>query len=79
MFFSNFAKKKEFCLSIRRNLPFNLKKFAIKIRMTKGGTNYLPVAHTCDNTLDLPCYKTKIHLKKKLLLAINETEGFALV
>merc|ERR1712107_371903 len=42
-------------------------------------TNYLPVAHTCFNLLDLPQYGTKEKLRYKLLQAIQCTEGFGLV
>lgn len=49
------------------------------IQPTKGGEEYLPVAHTCFNILDLPYYNSKEKLKQKLLQAINQTEGFGLV
>ena len=42
-------------------------------------TNYLPVAHTCFNLLDLPQYGTKEKLRYKLLQAIQCTKGFGLV
>jgi len=38
----------------------------------------LPSAHTCFNHLLLPEYKSKDKLKEKLLLAINNSEGFGL-
>ena len=44
-----------------------------------GDPNYLPVAHTCFNLLDLPDYATKEKLKFKLLQAIHGTQGFGLV
>ncbi|XP_060525182.1 probable E3 ubiquitin-protein ligase HERC4 isoform X2 [Cylas formicarius] len=44
-----------------------------------GDDNFLPVAHTCFNLLDLPRYKTKEKLRYKLLQAIQQTEGFSLV
>ena len=43
-----------------------------------GGEMPLPVAHTCFNQLDLPEYGDEETLRRKLLLAINETEGFGL-
>merc|ERR1712106_140688 len=49
----------------------------ITIQMTKD-TNFLPVAHTCFNLLDLPDYGTKEKLKFKLLQAIECTKGFGL-
>jgi len=50
----------------------------ITIQMTKD-TNFLPVAHTCFNLLDLPEYGTKEKLRFKLLQAIECTKGFGLV
>eukprot|EP00092_Neocalanus_flemingeri_P033110 GFUD01036005.1.p1 GENE.GFUD01036005.1~~GFUD01036005.1.p1 ORF type:complete len:1046 (+),score=311.60 GFUD01036005.1:157-3294(+) len=50
----------------------------IAIQMTKD-TNFLPVAHTCFNLLDLPDYGTKEKLRYKLLQAIQCTKGFGLV
>lgn len=40
---------------------------------------YLPVAHTCFNLLDLPRYQTRERLRYKLLQAIQQTQGFSLV
>lgn len=53
--------------------------FQLIIQPTKGGEEYLPVAHTCFNILDLPKYNSKEKLHEKLVLAINQTEGFGLV
>ena len=39
----------------------------------------LPSAHTCFNYLLLPPYKSKEKLKDKLLLALNNAEGFGLL
>jgi len=50
----------------------------ITIQMTKD-TNFLPVAHTCFNLLDLPEYGTREKLRYKLLQAIECTKGFGLV
>ncbi|XP_040567809.1 probable E3 ubiquitin-protein ligase HERC4 isoform X2 [Lepeophtheirus salmonis] len=41
-------------------------------------TEYLPVAHTCFNILDLPDYNSRAILKKKLLISIECTQGFGL-
>jgi len=49
------------------------------IQSTGGGSDYLPVAHTCFNLLDLPQYMDKVILREKLLQAMEETEGFGLV
>jgi len=53
---------------------------SVKIYIQKTeGTGHLPVAHTCFNLLDLPCYDTKEKLKFKLLQAIECNMGFGLV
>lgn len=36
----------------------------------------LPISHTCFNTFGLPDYRTKAEMKKKILTAIQYTEGF---
>jgi ubiquitin-protein ligase E3 A len=41
-------------------------------------TNLLPISHTCFSILGLPDYQSKEEMKKKLLLALTETEGFGL-
>lgn len=51
----------------------------IVIQPTGGGENFLPVAHTCFNLLDLPKYASRQSLEEKLLLAIQHTEGFGIV
>jgi hypothetical protein len=38
----------------------------------------LPISHTCFSTFCLPPYQTKDELRRKLLMALNETEGFGL-
>ncbi|KAH3900511.1 putative E3 ubiquitin-protein ligase HUL4 SCDLUD_003497 [Saccharomycodes ludwigii] len=47
-------------------------------RITRLGpdSEHLPLAHTCFNELCLYEYKTKEKLKKKILFAIQETEGY---
>lgn len=41
-----------------------------------GTEAWLPRSHTCFNRLDLPPYTSFEQLREKLLLAIEETEGF---
>eukprot|EP00045_Choanoeca_perplexa_P012032 m.129844 g.129844 ORF g.129844 m.129844 type:complete len:760 (+) comp15859_c0_seq2:37-2316(+) len=48
-------------------------KFCIARR---GNSNSLPRAHTCFNRLDLPEYDTYQQLRKKLILAIDNTTGY---
>ena len=49
--------------------------------MLRNGTDEsrLPSAHTCFQHLLLPEYTTKERLRKQLLKAMQETEGFQLV
>jgi len=49
-------------------------KFTIIPKKTSG----LPTAHSCFNRLELPGYVDKDKLKKDLLYAISETQGFGL-
>ncbi len=46
------------------------------IACMKGRQEMLPVSHTCSNILELPDYKTKEDLMKKLLTAIESNSGF---
>ena len=52
----------------------------LKFIIMNGGTNanVLPSAHTCFNTFILPQYTDKNDLKKKLLIALENSEGFGL-
>uniref|UniRef100_A0A0N5CCC7 E3 ubiquitin-protein ligase n=1 Tax=Strongyloides papillosus TaxID=174720 RepID=A0A0N5CCC7_STREA len=52
-----------------------LKKFTIE---KWGEPNSLPRAHTCFNRLDLPLYKDQQTIKNKLLIAINESDSYAI-
>ncbi len=61
------------------NLLFTLVFHQVIIQPTGGGDNYLPVAHTCFNVLDLPKYTNKDTLRRKLVQAIQQSEGFGLV
>lgn len=56
-----------------------MKSLKFIIQPTGGGDNYLPVAHTCFNLLDLPKYTNKDILKTKIVQAIDHYEGFSLV
>eukprot|EP00941_MAST-03F_sp_MAST-3F-sp1_P003078 g3078.t1 len=51
----------------------------IVVQKSNMNINCLPVAHTCTQTIELPCYPTKEILKEKLLLSLRwENEGFGL-
>ncbi|KAI8797509.1 E3 ubiquitin-protein ligase HERC4 isoform X1 [Biomphalaria glabrata] len=74
--------KKKFLLFLTGSdrIPvFGMKNVKMTIQPAGGGEKFLPVAHTCFNLLDLPRYTVKSTLREKLLLAIQQTEGFGLV
>ena len=51
----------------------------LKIQPMKVSEDYLPVAHTCFNLLDLPEeYTTPEKMREKLMTAIENTSGFNL-
>lgn len=56
-----------------------MKAVKMIIQPTHGGNDYLPVAHTCFNLLDLPKYQDVQTMKEKLCMAIEQTEGFGIV
>ncbi|TGZ64889.1 hypothetical protein CRM22_006165 [Opisthorchis felineus] len=58
---------------------FGFTSLRITIQPMNCGDEYLPVAHTCANLLDLPLYSSKDVLRLKLSIAIQHTEGFGLV
>ncbi|XP_059803316.1 probable E3 ubiquitin-protein ligase HERC4 isoform X1 [Hypanus sabinus] len=75
-------KKKRFLLFLTGSdrIPIlGMKSLKFIIQPTGGGDDYLPVAHTCFNLLDLPKYTDKEILKAKLVKAIDHYEGFSLV
>ncbi|ESN95343.1 hypothetical protein HELRODRAFT_114744 [Helobdella robusta] len=75
-------EKKKFLLFLTGcdRIPIHgMKAIKLTIQMMGGSLDLLPVAHTCFNILDLPRYQTKEILKKKLLQAIEHTQGFGLV
>ena len=53
---------------------------SMRFVIQKGGadSDRLPVAHTCFNTLILPEYSSRGKLQKKLMTAIENSEGFGL-
>ncbi len=48
------------------------------IQRSGPDTESLPTAHTCFNYLLLPEYKDADKLRRKLMTAINNAEGFGL-
>uniref|UniRef100_A0A2C9JH74 HECT domain-containing protein n=1 Tax=Biomphalaria glabrata TaxID=6526 RepID=A0A2C9JH74_BIOGL len=75
------TNKKKFLLFLTGSdrIPvFGMKEVKIIIDPDTRGEQYLPSAHTCFNLLHLPIYKEKSTLQKKLLIAIQQTEGFGM-
>lgn len=56
-----------------------MESLRIVIQSTPAEEHYLPVAHTCYNLLDMPCYQTKEILRRHLTQAVEQYEGFSLV
>ena len=48
------------------------------IKHVDRSPGHLPIAHTCFNELQLPPYENKEQLSAKLLIAIENSEGFNL-
>ncbi|KAJ6655415.1 hypothetical protein lerEdw1_005412 [Lerista edwardsae] len=57
---------------------YGMSSLRIVIQSTSSGEQYLPVAHTCYNLLDLPKYSSKETLSTRLTQAIDHYEGFSL-
>ncbi|XP_072534619.1 probable E3 ubiquitin-protein ligase HERC3 [Salminus brasiliensis] len=75
-------KKKQFLLFLTGSdrIPIHgMASLRIVLQSTSAAEHYLPVAHTCYNLLDMPCYKTKETLHTRLTRAIEQYEGFSLV
>ncbi|MBN3297180.1 HERC3 ligase, partial [Amia calva] len=75
-------KKKQFLLFLTGSdrIPiYGMESLRLVIQSISAEEHYLPVAHTCYNLLDMPCYKTKEILRKRLTQAIEQYEGFSLV
>ncbi|KAM5191529.1 putative E3 ubiquitin-protein ligase HERC3 [Mantella aurantiaca] len=74
-------KKKRFLLFLTGSdrIPiYGMSSLHIIIQPTSSGEDYLPVAHTCYNLLDLPKYSSKETLRQRLNKAIDHYEGFSL-
>uniref|UniRef100_A0A8D0WXT9 HECT-type E3 ubiquitin transferase n=1 Tax=Sus scrofa TaxID=9823 RepID=A0A8D0WXT9_PIG len=74
-------KKKKFLLFLTGSdrIPiYGMASLQIVIQSTASGEDYLPVAHTCYNLLDLPKYSSKEVLRTRLTQALDNYEGFSL-
>ncbi|XP_038127022.1 probable E3 ubiquitin-protein ligase HERC3 isoform X2 [Cyprinodon tularosa] len=75
-------KKKQFLLFLTGSdrIPIHgMESLRIVIQSTTAEEDYLPVAHTCYNLLDMPRYQTKEILQRRLTQAVEQYEGFSLV
>ncbi|XP_023606187.1 probable E3 ubiquitin-protein ligase HERC3 isoform X4 [Myotis lucifugus] len=74
-------KKKKFLLFLTGSdrIPiYGMASLQMVIQSTASGEEYLPVAHTCYNLLDLPKYSSKEILSARLTQALDNYEGFSL-
>ncbi|KAM5255293.1 putative E3 ubiquitin-protein ligase HERC3 isoform 3-T3 [Ctenodactylus gundi] len=74
-------KKKKFLLFLTGSdrIPiYGMASLQIAIQPAASGDEYLPVAHTCYNLLDLPRYRSKDILRTRLSQALDSYEGFSL-
>ncbi|KAM3831576.1 putative E3 ubiquitin-protein ligase HERC3 isoform 2-T3 [Vipera latastei] len=74
-------KKKKFLLFLTGSdrIPiYGMSSLRMVIQSTSSDEQYLPVAHTCYNLLDLPKYTSKETLSTQLTQAIDHYEGFSL-
>ncbi|XP_055468580.1 probable E3 ubiquitin-protein ligase HERC3 isoform X3 [Psammomys obesus] len=74
-------KKKKFLLFLTGSdrIPiYGMASLRIVIQSTATGEEYLPVAHTCYNLLDLPKYSSKEIMMARLTQALDNYEGFSL-
>lgn len=51
----------------------------VKIIVQPIPAHLLPVAHTCFNLLDLPKITDKAEMRRRLLICLENTQGFTLV
>ncbi|OBS74042.1 hypothetical protein A6R68_15420, partial [Neotoma lepida] len=56
---------------------YGMASLQIVIQSTTTGEEYLPVAHTCYNLLDLPKYSSKEIMRARLTQALDNYEGTA--
>eukprot|EP00924_Labyrinthula_sp_SR-Ha-C_P000970 augustus_masked-scaffold_7-processed-gene-9.56-mRNA-1 protein AED:0.41 eAED:0.41 QI:0/-1/0/1/-1/1/1/0/1148 len=67
-----------FCTGSSRAPVGGLKNVKFKVQRAGPDSKHLPTAYTCFNTLMLPDYSSAKKMKKLLLLAIENSEGFGL-
>lgn len=52
---------------------------AVKMYIQPSDENSIPVAHTCFNLLDLPNISDREEMRRRLLICLENTQGFNLV
>lgn len=67
-----------FCTGSDRSPIRGLADLRLKIQRAGPDSEQLPTASTCFNTILLPQYASKEKLQQKLVIAIQESEGFGL-
>lgn len=67
-----------FCTGSDRSPIRGLADLRLKIQRNGPDSELLPTASTCFNTILLPAYASKEKLQQKLVIAIQESEGFGL-
>lgn len=72
-------KKKDFLQFLTGSSKIPISGLQIYFQKDHGGEDRLPQAHTCFNLLDLPEYSSTEIMKKKLLTAIADCEGFQFI
>ena len=78
-FKSEQKKKLLFFITGTNRVPFEgVGQVSLNISRGHVSKNALPTAHTCFNQLVLPNYQNRQILEEKLLIAINNAEGFGL-
>jgi len=80
--FLSLEEKKKFLFFVTGcdRAPINgLGSLVITVSRFGPDSDKLPCAHTCFNHLLLPEYSSKEKLKERLLIAINNSEGFGLI
>jgi len=75
----NKRKLLSFCSGSDRIPIRGLKELTLTISKNGDNQDQLPTSHTCYNHLLLPEYTTKEVLKKRVLIAIQNSEGFGLM
>lgn len=69
----------QFATGSDRSPVGGLGKLVFYLERKEGDSDLLPEAHTCFNHLVIPEYSSKDKLREKLLLAMENSEGFGII